>query len=258
MKTTFSAALRLGLVAAVGFAVAGCEFISEFVQDVSVKPVVAFTDKEANDIKKKQDIEVINVKKYMISTNENANIDKKKRNQIQSEIMARSDANCAKFRKFLFAVHGTRKLFLRSITLAMSGAGTIVTGGASQVFSGISTGFQGVDETYDAEILQKQAITLILQTIRSTRKSLKKDINDNRKKLEIDDYSVEAAVQDAGEYHNLCSLTEALAVLGSAVEENEGNKEKIKTMEKHDKDNKDTINRLITNGESKKLAAENQ
>ena len=127
---------------------------------------------------------------------------------------------------------------LRSLTLALSGAGAIFTGGTSQALSAASAGFQGFDEAFDAEVLQQQAITLILQTIGSTRASLKNEIDEKRKN-DIEDtaatsttsaisaYTAEEAILDVVQYHTLCSLTEALAQLGSAVQENATNKKEI-------------------------------
>ncbi len=51
-----------------------------------------------------------------------------------------------------------------------------------------------------------------------------------KRQKNIGDYPAEEAIQDAGQYHRLCSFTEALAQLGSAVEENQKNKKTVKEL----------------------------
>lgn len=216
---------------------AGCDLLHDAVQKVSVEPVVTFTTDEKNLLAKDDQLSVVNLDGYRFvgsdpkTAYEMARDDRTgfDRNRLQSAILARSDEKCATFRKVLFAAHGVRKVGFRALTLALSGAGAVVTGAASQALSGVSAGFQGVDETVDAELLQKQTITLILQTISSTRNGLMQDIDKKREKV-LNKYSAEEAIQDAIKYHRLCSLTESLAVLGRAVEETQKNKEKTEDL----------------------------
>jgi len=216
---------------------AGCDLLHDAVQKVSVEPVLTFTTDEKNLLAKDDQFSVVNLDGYKFINSDSktayemARDDRTgfDRNRLQSAILARSDEKCATFRKVLFAAHGVRKVGFRALTLALSGVGAVVTGSASQALSGASAGFQGMDETVDAELLQKQTIALILQTISSTRNGLMQEINEKRK-VALKDYPAEEAIQDAIKYHRLCSLTESLAVLGRAVEENQKNKEKAEGL----------------------------
>ena len=224
-------------IAAFGLVASGCTEINDIVQNVSVEPVMTFTKEEKDKLSPDNQISVIDLDTYKFPEDKNNNTStammkaatsKVARNRLQSALLARSDTKCSKFRKFIYAVHGTRKLAFRSLTLALSGAGAIF-GGASQALSGASAGFQGFDEAFDAEVLQQQSITLILQTISSTRKGLKGEI-DVKRGNGIEDYPAEEAIQDVVQYHRLCSFTEAIAQLGSAVGENQKNKEMVKEL----------------------------
>lgn len=254
----FGKIIALPGVLVCGVLAGGCDMnkINDVIQEVSVAPVMTHSSEELNRLPDDQKISVLNLDTYKFpgepgkTAKQLAAEDDVHRNRLQSELMARSDIKCAQFRKFIFAVHGTRKLALRSLTLGLSGAGALFTGGTSQALSAASTGFQGFDEAYDAEVLQQQSITLILQTIGATRTAMDAQIQEKRK-LPINKYTGEDAIKDAGKYHALCSLTEALAELSRAVQENSNNKkileEKDKTISEKDKtiaDRDSTINRL--------------
>ncbi|MEE8332895.1 MAG: hypothetical protein V3R85_03520, partial [Alphaproteobacteria bacterium] len=202
-----------------------------------VPPVMTHTSEELKELSSDDRISVVNLDTFRFSGDDKngdtalkkARDSKRDRDGLQSILMGRSVTKCTNFQKFLYAVHGTRKLALRSVALALSGAGAIFTGGTSQALSAASTGIQGFDEAYDAEILQQQSITLILQTINISRTALANEIKENRKG-DKKAYPAEEAIYDVERYHSLCSLTKAISKLAKAVQENEDNKKKIKDI----------------------------
>lgn len=242
----FPRALPLVAVAALGFTLAGCDTVNDYVQRVSVPPVMAHTSKELDDLSEEDRVSVVDLDTFKFPGDsktalQKAREEKAGRNNLQDVLMMRSVTKCTKFQKFIYAVHGTRKLALSSISLALSTAGTIFTGGTSQALSAASTGFQGFDKAYDAEILQQRSIALILQTIDATRATKANEIAEKRDKKNFQNYGGDAAVRDVEEYHSLCSLTKALAKLGKAVQENEARKKTVKEKDKTIKAKDDTI-----------------
>lgn len=244
----FSRVLPLVAVAALGFTLAGCsaDKINDLVQRVSVPPVMAHTSKELKGLSEEDRVSVVDLDTFKHPGDSETALQKARkkegdRNSLQDILMMRSITKCTKFQKFIYAVHGTRKLGLSAVSLALSTAGTIFTGGTSQALSAASTGFQGFDKAYDAEILQQRSIALILQTIDTTRATKASEIAEKRDNKKFKDYGGDAAVRDVEEYHSLCSLTKALAKLGKAVQENEARKKTAKEKDKTIKAKEDTI-----------------
>ena len=92
------------------------------------------------------------------------------RNRLQEAIIASSESNCAEFRRNLFAFNGARKVSLESTAIILAGAATAVGGTAAKsALAAAATAVLGVDQTIDANILQSNAIDLILHTIAGER-----------------------------------------------------------------------------------------
>ena len=219
--------LRIGAVIGAVAILAGCENFQNVIQKVSVEPAVKSNSKDVLD--------VVNLDTYPEGSSgapyyNNPNADEKMRNDLQEAIIARSEVTCADFRKQLFATHVVRKVGLQSLALVLTGAAAAVGGEAAKTaLAAAGAAVQGIDETVDAEALQKNAITAVLNTITSERTKLLAEMR-ARVGQTPEKYPIKAAVTDAIRYNNICSLTEALSVLGTSVEQKNAAAKTIKEM----------------------------
>jgi hypothetical protein len=133
-----------------------------------------------------------------------------RRNRVQDSIRIASDSRCATYLKYLSRVEKTQSQFFDGASTLLSGFGTVSTVASSgQLLAGLSTMTKGVGSEIKHSYFGTLGSDVIAPSIAVSRRDRWAKILTSQK-LAIADYSVEAAVADAVEYHNSCTLNEGL------------------------------------------------
>jgi hypothetical protein len=141
------------------------------------------------------------------------------RNRLQLALIAQSNTNCDRYIDRLYIRVATRKWLYQTGALLTAGSAAIVGGGlASQILAGTSTGLLGIDAISDNEALQGQLVTMIIDTIRTTREQEYVELAQKRTKnstaAPLSEYSVDQSIIDVSrDYHGTCSFTTAVSEL---------------------------------------------
>lgn len=140
------------------------------------------------------------------------------RDRLQDVLIERSDVACAAFQDKMFARVATRKVGLTSLALFTSTAAAILGGDTSgRILAGIGAAAVGSDAILDAEVLQNHLITIIISQMNTSRTTIQSEIEGRRREdgnpVGPNDYTVDAAVRDAGRYHAACGFLPAVVAL---------------------------------------------
>lgn len=140
------------------------------------------------------------------------------RDRLQDVLIERSDVACAAFQDKMFARVATRKVGLTSLALFTSTAAAILGGDTSgRILAGIGAAAVGSDAILDAEVLQNHLITIIISQMNTSRTTIQSEIEGRRRedgqRATANDYTVDAAVRDAGRYHAACGFLPAVVAL---------------------------------------------
>lgn len=230
----------VAIAAIAATALAGCSDFREVIQRVSVQPAVVSKEGPVDQNDKPMPVDLDTFGAYVDGAGNHIaatykrpadKVTQVERNQLQEAIISASDATCSEFRRELFALHSVRKVGFQGAAILLSGAAAAVGGAAAKTaLAAASTAVLGVDQTIDANVLQNNAIDLILHTITSERQNA---LADMRKKQSATpaDYTAQAAVTDAIHYNSLCSLTEAVSSLYSSVDKKVANAQALKEVQ---------------------------
>lgn len=140
------------------------------------------------------------------------------RDRLQDVLIERSDVACAAFQDKMFARVATRKVGLTSLALFTSTAAAILGGDTSgRILAGVGAAAVGSDAILDAEVLQNHLITIIISQMNTSRTTIQSEIEGRRRedgqRATTNDYTVDAAVRDAGRYHAACGFLPAVVAL---------------------------------------------
>ena len=140
------------------------------------------------------------------------------RDRLQDVLIERSDVACAAFQDKMFARVATRKVGLTSLALFTSTAAAILGGDTSgRILAGVGAAAVGSDAILDAEVLQNHLITIIISQMNTSRTTIQSEIEGRRRedgqRATTSDYTVDAAVRDAGRYHAACGFLPAVVAL---------------------------------------------
>lgn len=140
------------------------------------------------------------------------------RDRLQDVLIERSDVACAAFQDKMFARVATRKVGFTSLALFTSTAAAILGGDTSgRILAGIGAAAVGSDAILDAEVLQNHLITIIISQMNTSRTTIQSEIEGRRRedgqRASANDYTVDAAVRDAGRYHAACGFLPAVVAL---------------------------------------------
>jgi hypothetical protein len=141
---------------------------------------------------------------------------KEARNQLQSAIMRISDESTAIHLTAIKAAENNSNLFLGLPALGMSAAAAVSPLGAANSLSAGSTALQGSRSFVNEQVFRNALFDSIILLIQEDRHAKKEAIRENWSKS-IAEYNVEAALQDAAEYHQAGSFYHGLALLADAA-----------------------------------------
>ena len=169
--------------------------------------------KEENGLYKNQQILREAFQKFY----ENPIDQKKRRNRLQERMLAASEQRCGVYTKYLKSLDSRTNFFLGSITTAVAGAGAIVTGAsAARALAGVAGIFSGVRAEFNEDYFASLTIQVITDGYHSKRRATYKNIRRKQSKS-ISSYPVEAAIRDAIQFNNECSLNSGLEHAGLAL-----------------------------------------
>ncbi len=157
---------------------------------------------------------------------------KDRRNRVQDRLLAASEHRCGAYKQYLKAydIHWETGLGIGTTVLAAAGA--IATGTLNtRAFSGLAAMFSGTRAEIRQGVFSNLASFVIIPGIDKKRTTLLEAIKENRK-LDISEYTVEAALHDAAAYHGACTLESGLEVAQDSIKriENPGLSQINKTL----------------------------
>ncbi|PCJ27534.1 MAG: hypothetical protein COA96_03275 [SAR86 cluster bacterium] len=139
------------------------------------------------------------------------------RNRVQDRIIAASNQRCETYKQSLYELDRNFNFITGSITTALAGAGAIIaheqTAKELAALAGISS---GVRAEFNADYFRNITIEVISKGI-DARRAREKQAMGAKKRQPFIDYTVEAAIADAVNYHGACTAISGLQEAGDAI-----------------------------------------
>lgn len=132
------------------------------------------------------------------------------RNRVQERIIAASEQRCASYKQWIKQFQAEGEFTLGTVATTLAGLGAIFTGvGTVRALSGAAAIVSGTRAEFDQALFSNLAVQVITKGIDTQRSAFYKEIQE-RQDESIREYTVEAAVADALEYHGACSVLSGL------------------------------------------------
>ena len=139
------------------------------------------------------------------------------RNELQNELLSRSDSMCGLFKDRMNQINSVADFALLGSAVAFASAATIVVGDrAKDILAGLSGTSAGLVAAKDSAFLMNQLISTVFQQIDTSRAALLDKIH-AKQKDGLDTYSPGRAISDAVRYHELCNLPPAISGLSTSI-----------------------------------------
>lgn len=166
------------------------------------------------------------------SKNNEGTTTKDRRNRVLDRLLASSEQRCGAYKQYLKAYDIHWETGLGVGTTVLAAAGAIATGALNtRAFSGLAAMLSGARSEIRQGVFSNLASFVIIPGIDLKRSSILTAIKENRK-LDISDYTVQAALHDAALYHGACTLESGLEVAQESIKrvENPGLTQINKTL----------------------------
>ena len=144
-----------------------------------------------------------------------AQFQKLRRDRIQDRLLHASELNCDRFLKNLKLFRSDTDFLGSFLEVSLGAAGSIF-GNASTVLSGIQTAVTGANEALDDDFFNNLSAEVINRAIRARRTARRLEMVKKREEG-INQYTLLAAILDAQQYHNACSLDEGFKELDKSL-----------------------------------------
>ena len=142
------------------------------------------------------------------------------RNGVQDKILAVSTSRCNVFKTFLRRQQTDVNFGLGSLTTVAGVLGAILPGAtASRNLAGTAGIFSGLQAEYNQSYFSNLAAHVIVQAIELRQNRLKQELVDARQGKGIDEYSMEAAINDAIVIDGNCSALSGLIEAQDSIKE---------------------------------------
>lgn len=142
---------------------------------------------------------------------------KDRRNRVLDRLLASSEQRCGAYKQYLKAYDIHWETGLGVGTTILGAAGAIATGTLNtRAFSGLAAMLSGARSEIRQGVFSNLASFVIIPGIDFKRSTILTAIKENRK-LEITDYTVQAALHDAALYHGACTLESGLEVAQESI-----------------------------------------
>jgi hypothetical protein len=139
------------------------------------------------------------------------------RNQLQNAMLRISDESTALYLAKVKAAENNGNLFLGAATLGLSGGASVAGSATAKALAAAATGTGGARELFNDQIFRNALVETMVAAIEADRAQFKQQIISNQSQP-IYKYDVEAAIQDANEYHLKGSFYHGLDLIRSAAE----------------------------------------
>ncbi|MBF0627641.1 MAG: hypothetical protein HQL91_05395 [Magnetococcales bacterium] len=150
------------------------------------------------------------------------------RNQVQDRIIDAANLRCGNYKMHMQQFKGDISLALASAGTVLGVAGGLATNVATaNLFAGGSAAATGINSSFNLEFFADQTVPVIAQGIDTGREE-KRNRMDKRKSCPVEEYTLEAAIGDAVEYHKACNMISGLQrVSADAYDANNAKKKKL-------------------------------
>jgi hypothetical protein len=136
------------------------------------------------------------------------------RNHLQDRLLAASEQSCSNYKRYLNAVQSSTNFGLGASALVLAAVATNVASPlAAKNYTTGALISSGMATQYNADMFSSQLVFVITKAIDAERQEALARLQQDRKKKELSEYSLSAALSDALLYHDLCSLPAGLAKL---------------------------------------------
>lgn len=141
-----------------------------------------------------------------------------RRNDLQAHIISASNQRCAAYIRMLTTSKSQTQTLWTTLSLLMSGAASVISpASTAQAFAAGSTVSTGILSTYNEAYFNNLAINVISAGISKKRNSLLVNINQYQSRP-LSEYSVNAAISDAIEYHAACNIITGMETAAAATQ----------------------------------------
>jgi len=144
------------------------------------------------------------------------------RNRLQSRLMFVSDRICDDHKAEVLGFRAQSNLLLSLITTATGTAGALVSMGAANALSAAAAATNATRSAINDEIYQRLLVPAILRSVDQKRREKEQDIMARRerdgKPTAPAVYTVDEAIRDAVNYHELCSFYQGVVALTKGTE----------------------------------------
>ena len=131
--------------------------------------------------------------------------DKRRRNGIQERIIAASNQRCGEYKNFLRQFEAEGNFFLGTATTTLAGLGAVFTPAATvRALAGAAAITSGIRAEFQEDFFYTLATHVITEGIDAKREEIYKALG-KRQDEEVIKYTIQAAVNDAVQYHSACT-----------------------------------------------------
>ncbi|MFN8545345.1 MAG: hypothetical protein U0807_14210 [Candidatus Binatia bacterium] len=134
------------------------------------------------------------------------------RNEVMDQAMLHCDQVCPIHQAGFVSQSALTSTILGVASVALSAAGAVSTGGATQVLSAASAATQGTDRTLTDKVYHSKVDTAVGAAIDAAQSAKRAQIIASQR-LPVETYGIYAGMRDVVEYHELCSFAKGLQFL---------------------------------------------
>ncbi|NJR80045.1 hypothetical protein [Sphingomonas corticis] len=131
-----------------------------------------------------------------------------RRNDVQHLLMLRSDQNCGIWATYLARAGAINRGTFNVLSVLAGGAGALLSGDASRIFSAGSGIASGTGAAIDGALLHGLTEGLIMPRVRAVRDTIRDEV-DAHAEDDLIVYPVTRAIADALRYHAACNISSA-------------------------------------------------
>ena len=138
------------------------------------------------------------------------------RNEVQGQLISASINRCNEYKTYLRRGSSRFQFYSGSLSTVFGTVGALVSGGASQVFSGLAGLASGINAEYQQDMLSSVTTSVIIPGIDKQRGAVLANITE-RQCLSLSDYGLSMAIADAIQFHGQCTIDVGIAAASQSI-----------------------------------------